>query len=248
MGKLCLYILLFPLLAFAETENDQIIHRPFYSLSYNEQHEVANWVDYSLEIFQLHKCVERTNSFRIDPLILTGSSSPTDYYKSGFDRGHLLPAGDMKFDKEAIRDTFYMSNMTPQPSKFNSGKWRSLETLVRAWAMKYKKIWIVTGPVLQDNLPSIGVENRVSIPEEYFKVLLRKENDKYFGIGFLMRTTVPYPHLISYAVSIRQVETLTGIDFFSYLNDEAEEEAEAELNINAWDFKAKFSYLPCLMP
>lgn len=247
MAKLLFSILIFPLFVFAqvEAENDQVIHRPYYSLSYNEKHEVANWVDYSLELIQLHKCVERTNSFRPDPLVTTGSATLADYYKSGFDRGHLVPAGDMKFDREAMRDTFFMSNMTPQPSKFNSGKWSSLETLIRAWALKYKKIWIVTGPVLKDNLPTMGVDNRISIPEEYFKVILKKEKNTYSGIGFLMRTTVPYPDLISYAVSINTVEELTGLDFFSYLNDEVEEEIEENLNLNQWDFKAKFSYLPC---
>lgn len=245
MFKFVFLLTAFPLLTLALAENDQVIHRPFYSLSYNEKHEVANWVDYSLEVSQLRKCVERTNSFKSDPLIVTGSAELADYRNSGYDRGHLLPAGDMRFDRQAMLDTFYLSNMTPQPSSFNSGKWSSLENLIRAWAFKYKKIWIVTGPVLNNHLPYIGVNNHVSIPTEYFKVVLKQNQNGYEGIGFLMQTTIPFPDLVSYAVDIDTVEELTKLDFFSYLDDSVEEEVERRIDLEKWDFKAKFSYLPC---
>jgi endonuclease G len=231
---------------FALTSHDhQIIQRDFYSLSYNESHEVANWVGYNLGHFHLKGCVERSDAFRIDPLITTGSSSPADYAQSGFDRGHLLPAGDMKFDKEAMRNTFFMSNMTPQPPKFNRGRWSMLETLVRSWALKYQNLWIVTGPVLKENLPQMGIQNKVSIPADYFKVLLRKEGNSYKGIGFLMNVEVPYPDLIAYALTIDQVEDLSGVDFFPSLDNATEDEIESELDLKDWDFKAKFNYLPC---
>lgn len=240
-----LLIALFPILVFAESENDQLIHRRYYSFSYNERHEVANWVYYSLELPQLEGCVDRTNNFRPDPLVLTGSSTPADYYKSGFDRGHLVPAGDMKFSLEANKDSFYMSNMTPQPPSFNRGKWSSLENLIRAWVLKYKKIWIVTGPVLRENLPSIGIENRVSVPVQYFKAIIRRTEYGYEGIGFLMRTDLPYPELINYVVNINTIERITGLDLFSYLDDSIEEKVEEFVRPDRWDFKAKFAYLPC---
>lgn len=232
-------------MAMADWENDQIIHRPFYSLSYNERHEVANWVFYSLELPQLQDCVERTNSFKIDPLIRTGSATPEDYYKSNFDRGHLVPAGDMKFNINANRDTFYMSNMTPQPPPFNRGKWSSLENLIRAWTLKYKKIWIVTGPVLRENLGHIGIQNRISVPLEYFKAIIRKTEYGYEGIGFLMKTNLPFPELINYAVNINTIERITGLNLFPDLDDSIEEIVEENLHLDKWDFKAKFSYLPC---
>ncbi len=226
--------------------DEQIISRKNYSLSYNEEHEVANWVAYPLGHAQIHSCVSRANSFQADPLITTGSATLLDYKESGFDRGHLLPAGDMKFTKEAMKDTFYMSNMTPQPAKFNRGRWSMLENLMRAWALKYEQIWIVTGPVLKKNLPQIGM-SKVSVPFEYFKAIIRREGNSYKGIAFLMNTDVPYPNLNTYTLSINQVEDYSGIDFFPFLSDEIEEEVESEVNMEDWDFQAKFNYLPCLI-
>lgn len=243
--------LLLPLLSLASPLassplDDQLISRKNYTLSYNEEHEVANWVAYPLGLAQMRSCVSRANSFKVDPLITTGSATLLDYKNSGYDRGHLLAAGDMKFDKEAMKDTFFMSNMTPQPAKFNRGRWGMLENLVRAWAIKYEKIWIVTGPVLKQNLPQIGY-SKVSIPFEYFKAIIRLEGNSYKGIAFLMNTDVPYPDLNTYSLSINQVEDISGVDFFPFLSDEIEEEIESEMNLNDWDFKAKFNYLPCLI-
>jgi endonuclease G len=241
--------LLFPLLVLASPlaqspQDGQIIDREHYSLSYNEEHEVANWVAYPLGHAQIRGCVDRTDAFRIDPLVTTGSSTLADYKNSNFDRGHLLPAGDMKFEAQAMKDTFFMSNMTPQPAKFNRGRWSMLETLMRSWALKYQQTWIVTGPILKENLPTIGL-SQVSVPLEYFKVVLRKEGQSYKGIGFLMSVDVPYPQLISYALSINQIEDLSGVDFFPFLSDNIEEEIESETDLSGWDFQAKFNYLPC---
>ena len=119
-----------------------------------------------------------------------------------------------------------------------------LETLMRSWALKYQQTWIVTGPILKENLPTIGL-SQVSVPMEYFKVVLRKEGQSYKGIGFLMSVDVPYPQLISYALSINQIEDLSGVDFFPFLADDIEEEIESETDISGWDFQAKFNYLPC---
>jgi len=223
----------------------EVIHKKYYSLSYNEDHEQANWVAYELNRNHLQNCTKRTNSFRTDPDISTGSATLADYKGSGFDRGHLVPAGDMKISKEAMRDTFVMSNMSPQPPRYNQGKWAQLENLARAFAGKYEQTWIVTGPVLRDNLRTIGVDNQVSLPQEYFKVILRKTNNKYEGIAFLMPITLPYNELTLYALDIESVENITGIDFFHFLPDHIEKEVERNYNESEWDFKAKFNYLPC---
>jgi endonuclease G len=245
MQKTWMCLLALPLLVWANSRDDQRINRTFYRMSYNGTHAVANWVDYSLEISQLKRCASRTNIFLPDPLVTYGATTLSDYYQSQFDRGHLLPAGDMKFDLEAMKETFYLSNITPQPSKFNSGKWGTLENLVRAWALKYKKVWIVTGPVLNNHLAKIGVNHRLSVPEEFYKVLIRKTQNSYTGIGFIMPTNVPFPNLAAYAVSIDAVEHLTNLDFFSYLEDSAEAEIENQTDFKDWDFGAKFDYLPC---
>lgn len=231
--------------AHARSNSDITIKRQYYELSYNESYEVANWVYYSLDIKMLQSCVKRENSFKPDPKIPTGSATLEDYQGSGYDRGHLLPAGDMKFNKQAMSDTFYLSNIAPQPAKFNRGLWASLEGLVRGWAYKYKKIWIVTGPVLHSGLPTIGRKNQVAVPDEFYKVIIRQEGNSYKGIGILMQTNLPYPYLAAYAVDIDTVEQLTGIDFFPFLTKAQERDAESTLDQSKWDFKAEFEYLPC---
>ena len=225
--------------------SDLLVKRSFYELSYNEDHEVANWVAYTLEKNQLRACVSRNDNFKSDPLVITGSSALDDYKGSGFDRGHLLPAGDMKFDTKAMDDTFYLSNITPQPGKFNRGAWARLEKLVRAWALNAGKSWIVTGPILNNSLQVIGKTNKVSVPYEYYKVILKKEGSSYVGIGLLMNTDVPYPELSAYVLDINTVEKLSGIDFFSFLEDKVEEKIEGEVDLSKWDFKASFDYIPC---
>lgn len=223
----------------------EIIKRTYYSLSYSERHEVAEWVAYDLSKNQLKNCVGRSNTFRTDPLISTGTASTEDYSGSNFDRGHLLPAGDMKFNEQAMRDTFYMSNITPQPAKFNRGKWATLESLIRAWAFQYEKIWIVTGPILRGELATIGRTNKISIPLEYFKAVIRKTSTGYTGIGFIMPTSVPFNELENYVVSINQIEDLTGDDYFRFLADADEDKAENDVDFKKWDFRARFDYLPC---
>jgi endonuclease G len=223
---------------------EEIIKRKHYTLSYNEDHEVANWVSYELDHSKIQNCVKRTNSFKADPLVSTGSAVASDYKGSGFDRGHLVPAGDMKFSKEAMSDTFYFSNMSPQPPRFNQVIWARLENLMRSWALIYKKIWIVTGPVLKDNLPVMGNVNRISIPESYFKVVLRKTANGFEGIGFIMQTNASNNDLRLYTTTIKEIEELSNTDFFKFLN-ESEEEVENNFDSKKWDFTGKFEYLPC---
>lgn len=233
------------LLQCAYASSSQIIQHQFYSLSYNNDHEVSDWVAYELETFHLRNCVSRSNSFKIDPQVTLGSAHPDDYQGTGFDRGHLVPAGDMKFDSVAMKETFFMSNMAPQPANFNRGMWASLENLIRAWAFNYKKIWIATGPILRGNMAQIGRSTKISVPLEFYKVILRKEAQKYVGVAFIMNVDLPFSDLKSYTVSIDDVEDLTGVNFFTFLSSSEERSAEGDFDLNQWDFKAKFSYLNC---
>lgn len=226
--------------------DEQVIQRKWYMLSYNNQYEVANWVAYILDHKKLQNCVSRKDNFRSDPLINGGSATPEDYKGSGYDRGHLVPAGDMKFEAQAMSDTFYMSNMTPQAPRYNQGMWAQLEVLIRGWAYKYKKVYIVTGPILRGNMPAIGRINKVAVPPAFFKVVVRQEaNGTWKGIGFLMDTNLPYNSLDAYTVSIDTVEDLTATDFFNFLPDNDESRVEREVRLNDWDFRAPAQYLPC---
>lgn len=233
------------LLSFSSFAAEEIIKKKYYTLNYNEDHEVANWVAYDLNRDRLKNCVKRQDNFRPDPDVTTGSAEADDYRNSGYDRGHLVPAGDMKFHKDAMSDTFFFSNMTPQPSTFNQGRWSDLENLMRSWASKYSEITIVTGPILKDNLPAIGARNDVSIPEQYFKAVIRKNGNTYEGIAFILKTSAGSRDLSTYVTTIDKVEDLTGFDFFSHLEDGIEEKIERKSDKKNWDFTGKFEYFPC---
>jgi endonuclease G len=214
----------------------EIVERLHYTLSYSEEHEQAEWVAYKLtkESIQVPN-VDRTGDFRPDPKIRKASASPRDYYGSGYDRGHLVPAGDMAFSREAMSETFYMSNMSPQIRNFNGGIWRELEENVRDWAYTYRELYVVTGPVLTQGIRERIGGNRVSVPDYYFKVLLDIAEPEKKGIAFLIPNEVSTRPLDEYAVSINEVEALTGIDFFhQFMNDAFEEELESMSDVGHW--------------
>ena len=111
---------------------------------------------------------ERSDNFRKDPHVSTESATLSDYKGSGYDRGHIIPAADMKWSPDAMSASFFMSNMSPQDPSFNRGIWKKLEEQVGKWALENSEIYIVTGPVLTDGpYQTIGV-NKVAVPKYYY--------------------------------------------------------------------------------
>ena len=223
----------------AKCGNNQIVSHFAYTLSYNEKHEQADWVAYILTRSRVSdKVVSRGNNFRPDPYIKTNSAELSDYKSLDnngihYDRGHLAPAGDMTWSAKAMDESFYMSNMSPQTSGFNRGVWKRLEEQLRNWALEYDTLLVATGPVLTDNLPSIG-PNKVSIPEYYYKVIVRWNSTDTTGIGFILPNASSSAHLGTFAVSIDSVEKFTGIDFYPSIPDTIEEKIESTLCLPCW--------------
>ena len=228
-------------LDFLPSAKGQVIYHQFYTLSYIEKYEQPEWVAYEMTRDELNtKHVPRSNDFRIDPLVTTKSATKWDYKRSGYDRGHLVPAGDMGFDSKAMSETFFMSNMSPQVHHFNGGVWRELEEQVRDWARKYKKIYVVSGPVLTEApIDEIG-KNKVAVPNSYYKVILDYTDPEVKGIGFVLPNEVSNKPLQDYAMSIDDVEKITGINFFKDLKGNGDvEKIEQEFDINKWKFSKK---------
>ncbi len=223
------------------TSSGQIVKHRFYSLSYIEEHEQAEWVAYTLTRDNLKKeWVERQDNFLPDPKVKTGSSTPNDYRNSGYDRGHLVPAADMAFEDDAMMETFFMSNISPQAKNFNKGIWRELEELTRSWAQKNVKLFVVCGPVLTQPIKGKIGENEVSIPAAYYKVLIDLNEPEKKAIAFVVPNEISYDPLYKYAKSVDEVEKLTGIDFFPELMPkELEKELEASFNLDLWEFNKK---------
>lgn len=205
---------------------NQIVQHSTYYLSYSEQHEQAEWVAYELKPEHISGGKHNRPYFNQDPKVSSESAHWKNYKNSGYTRGHLLPAGDRVFSKEAYDETFYTSNISPQLYEFNTGIWNSLEMRVRNFVRKNGKVYVVTGGVLTDNLKTIGQE-KVAVPEYFYKILLHYDKEEYKMLAYLI------PHqedkrksLNSYIVATDSIENLTGIDFFSFLEDSIEDELE----------------------
>lgn len=212
-----------------------------YTLDYNEKTEQANWVAYQLSKEHTNALFERTNRFIIDPKVITGSATSEDYEKSGYDRGHLAPAGDMAWSETAMKESFYYSNMSPQVPSFNRGIWKKLEGLMRSWAVENERIYIVTGPVFStDTFLTIG-PNKVVVPTSYYKVILDYSQPEIKGIGFVIPNKKSSQPLQQFATSIDSVEKITEIDFFPLLKNNVEKAIEKTKNIDLWTWKINYN-------
>ncbi len=214
-------------------KGEQVVKHIGYTLSYNEKHEQANWVAYELTADETHKAYERSNKFRPDPDVATESADNADYKGSGYDRGHLAPAADMSWSSETMQESFYYSNMSPQVPAFNRGIWKELEEQVREWARSNRSLYVVTGPVLEDGLPTIG-HNGVSVPRFYYKVLLDYTQPEVKAIGFILPNEGSKLPLSTFALSIDEVEKATHIDFFPALPDDEEAKIERMNCFDCW--------------
>lgn len=213
----------------------QVIHHEGYSLSYSEPHEQAEWVAYELKKEHLSNSNFKRPYFEIDKAVKTGAADWRNYRNSGYDRGHLCPAGDRKYSKEAHDETFLTSNISPQRNEFNSGIWNRLEQKVRYWASKYDGVFVVTGGVLKGPMETIGQE-KVAVPKHFYKVLIDVNTGEPKMIAFLIPHEPSNKPLHEFVVSVDSLEALTGIDFFPELEDDVEDRLEASSDYKAWSF------------
>lgn len=215
----------------------EIVTHGGFTLEYNEEHEQAVWVAYLLTSEKAKRGVERSNSFKPDPKVSTQTANDEDYAGSGYDRGHLAPAADMSWSTTAMKESFYYSNMSPQVPGFNRGIWKKLEEQVRIWAETYDTLFVVTGPILESGLPTIG-SNKVSVPKAYYKALLRYNSKYTLALGFILPNSNSSEPLQNFAVSIDSLEKITNIDFFHLLPDPIEVEMESIICVDCWMWKS----------
>ncbi len=214
---------------------NQIVKHQYYTLSYNEAHEQAEWVAYELKKNYIKNNNFKRPFFIEDAKVKTGSADWRNYKNSMYDKGHLCPAGDMEFNLGAYNETFFTSNISPQVRNFNNGVWNRLEQKVRYWAVKYDGIYVVTGGVLESSLMTIGRE-KVSVPNFFYKILLDNSGENLKMIGFLVPNSESNKPLYSFVVSVDHIEKLTGINFFPELNDDIENQLEKRTDYKNWSF------------
>lgn len=216
-------------------QKGQIIHHTGYTVSYNENLRLPNWVAYELTRQETQGDAKRTNRFIADPLVKGIIATNADYTRSGYDKGHMAPAADMRWSNAAMKESFYFSNMCPQHPELNRRKWKELEEKIRDWAIADSAIIIICGPIVEKTPQKIG-KNQITVPQKFFKVVLSPFISSPKAIGFLFSNERSIAPLTTYVVSVDSIEVLTGMDFFSPLPDELENKIEAQADCAQWKF------------
>ena len=215
---------------------ERIISHYAYTLSFNREHNQPNWVAWELTERETTGNIQRSNDFLPDPMVPEPHRVTTeDYKRSGYDRGHMAPAADMKWNGKAMTECFYMSNMCPQHGSLNSGPWSTLEKACRRWAQQEGSVYIACGPVFKGNKQKkIGQNIKITVPDGFFKVVLSMKPGKEKAIGFYYNNSAGKQPMDKTATSVDQIEEMTGIDFFVNIPDKLEERIEATYSLKAW--------------
>lgn len=224
--------------AFTNEEDELIIEHTGFTLSYNLDTNCPNWVAWELtsDEVQSHN-VSRSNNFSPDEeLPPLNRAETSDYYGSGYTRGHMCPSGDMKWDEQAMNDCFLMSNICPQTKELNRHWWEIVETASREWAKRYGSVYICCGPIFDDNTPDryIGENQKIRVPDSFFKVILTLAPGHEQAIAFIYRNTDQRQTIDQAATSVDYVEHLTGYDFFTSLPDDVEDRLERQCDLKQW--------------
>lgn len=208
------------------------------TVSFNKETHQPNWVAWELLGSEVEGDSGREPGFLVDQDV-KGCASPDDYRHTGFDRGHMAPAGDMKWHPQAMRESFYMTNISPQAGELNRGAWKKLEEKCRVRAKADSALIIICGPVFEKSGPAMRIgATGVAVPQSFFKVILAPFVEKPWAIGFIMPNGYVEGGMQKTAVSVDQVEALTGYDFFASLPDSLENALESRCDFNA------FSHIP----
>lgn len=212
---------------------EQIICYKGMTVSFNPRLHVPNWVAWELTAEEAQGEELRSDSFSADESV-PGSADPWDYKYTGYDRGHICPAGDLKWDADAMRESFLMTNICPQSPTLNRGTWQKLEDKCRQRAMADSAIIIIAGPVLTDEIKEYIGDSKVAVPQRFFKVILSPFRDDPVAIGFIMNNGKVNGGMQGASVTVDEVETITGHDFFSSLPDDVENKVESYRNFTRW--------------
>ncbi|MDR2084030.1 MAG: DNA/RNA non-specific endonuclease [Bacteroidales bacterium] len=216
------------------TENAILIEHSAFTISYIDKYKHAEWVSYCLIGSELEKSnVKRTDNFRVDPEY-KNCANDRDYSKSGYDRGHLFPAAN-SCTKEAMNESFYYTNMSPQVPPFNRGIWSKMEAKVRDWAVEYDTIYVVTGAYLKDYLSTIG--SGVAVPEYYYKIIVVNTEKTQQALAFFIRNEKgKSDKLQDFVVPVDVVELIIEKNFCVNLDENLQDCLEFKVNLDDWSW------------
>jgi endonuclease G len=219
-----------------QAPREQHVVHTLFTLSYSEGYELPSWAAYQLTPEQAKATGTYKEKYNEDPMVTTGTSTTKDYRDAGFIMAQLIPVEDMFTSSRAVEESFLMSNIVPQKPAFNKFIWKTNEKLIREWAKEGNVLYIVAGPMLADAPFGTFGPSKVSIPTRYYKAVLDVNGER--AIGFLFRNNVASGTPRSFAVSVDELEKITGLDFFSSLPDNLEQAVESSTDFSRWNFKA----------
>lgn len=215
-------------------KGDVILVYSGFIVNYNNQRLIPNWVAYELTSAEVDGQVPRASGFSMDLNYKGAQAMREDYSNSGWDKGHMAPAADMKWSQQSMYESFFLTNICPQNHDLNGKDWQSLEKLCRTWAKEYGKIYIVCGPVVYNNkYGSIGKQG-VVVPDSFFKAILAPDGTSYKSIAFVMENnSLPQP-IKNCVVTVNELELLINYDLFVNIDDKIEEKVEGYANLSDW--------------
>lgn len=213
---------------------EQILKRTAYVTSYNRETKNPNWVAWHLTKAHTYGSQKRSEEVFTEDIDVSPRATDNDYYTSRYDRGHMCPAGDNKWDAKAMAESFLFTNICPQNHALNKYEWNNIEILCREWARKYGAIDIVCGPVYDSSSPTRTIgRGHVWVPDAFFKVVMCRLGQPK-AIGFLLRNNGQKVNIEDVVCTVDEIELKTGIDFYPALDDKIEDRIEAESDFSAW--------------
>ncbi len=218
--------------------DEQIMAKRGYTVSFNPDTKLPNWVAYELTADETDGPWTRKGlRFVPDPYCKGEQADREDYRNSGYSHGHLAPAGDMKWDSLAMIESFYYTNCIPQDANLNTGKWHQLEEKTRKLAREYGNVYIVTGPVIQyDSIERIG-NHGIPVPIACYKALMIRNKERYSAIGFVMLNGGEQRSMKECACTVDELEALLGLNMFYNLPNDIEEGVESKVIWDDWNLR-----------
>ncbi|MGM9804141.1 MAG: DNA/RNA non-specific endonuclease [Muribaculaceae bacterium] len=211
---------------------NEVISYKAHTVYFNPVTHQPNATVYELTAEETEGDEPRTNNFIHDENV-PQCAHAWDYSNSGYDRGHMTPAADMKWDAEAMQQSFFMTNICPQDHSLNSGAWSKLEKKVRSWAQRDSSLIVISGPIHTANEQTIGKEMEIPVPQAFFKVIYATRQQR--AIAFIYPNQSCGKKMQKYVATVRDVEHATGLNFFAILPTQQQDQIEQNSNLTQWE-------------
>lgn len=213
----------------------EVFYNLGFTFAFSPRYKQSVWVAYQFLPSELQKVTKREGAFKQDPRV-SETANNGDYKRTGYDKGHLAPAADMAWSSQAMKESFYFTNISPQLAAFNRRKWKDLEEQVRRWVEQNDTLYVTTGPLFLEDMRTIG-HNLIPVPSHFYKALLTRNAGHWKAVGFLLRNEESKMPLDSFRCTIDSLERVSGLDFFPLLADSIEVKIEREYDKSFWHAK-----------